>query len=138
VLFPDRGVSVAVPSRRRSPLRTAAVIVTTLSTSGCSFILSRRPPPYYAVTPSFECTRTYAPAIADTVLAATYAALTAGNIWAGASGRGAWFVGSKGFSVVLGANAAAYGGSAVWGYGTANECREALRHSVGLPPGWRE
>jgi hypothetical protein len=132
--FPDRGVFVAVPLWRRSPLRAAAVILATLSTTGCSFILSSRPPPYYAVTPSFECTRTYAPAVVDTVLAATYATLTAGNVWAGASARGAWFVGSEGFSILLGVSAAAYAGSAVWGYSTANECRDALRRSVGVPP----
>jgi len=97
-------------------------------------MVSRRPPPFYAVTPSFECTKSYAPAVIDTVLATIYAGATAGNEVAGATGRGAWFIGSRGFSVTLGLQAAVFGASAAWGYNAAHECREALSDSVELTP----
>lgn len=133
----DRGVNVAVP--RRGGLRYLAgilLVLVALPGDGCSFMVARRPPPYYAVTPTFECTKSVAPAVVDTTLATMYAALTVGDELAHTSGRGAWFVGARWFSVLLGIHAAIYGASAAWGFYVVGECREALRHSVELDPGW--
>jgi len=134
----ERGVKVAVPSRRGGLRYLAGIllVLVALSGDGCSFVVARRPPPYYAVPPTFECTKSVAPAVVDTTLATMYAALTVGDELARTSGRGAWFVGAPWFSVLLGVHAAIYGASAAWGFYVVGECREALRHSVELDPGW--
>jgi len=134
----SRGADVAVPARpgRARSLTWVVLVLATLPAGGCSFILARRPPPHYAVTPTFECTKSVAPAVVDATLATMYAALTAGNELARARrDDGAWFVGSPGFSILLGLQAVVYGSSAYWGFIAAGECREALQHSVELDPG---
>jgi len=110
-------------------------VLVTLSVGGCSFVLARRPPPYYAVMPNLECTESVAPAVVDTTLATMYAGLTVGNEVARLRGDGAWFVGSLGLSILLGMQAAIYGASAAWGFDAAHECRAALgaRNEAVLP-----
>jgi hypothetical protein len=128
----DAGVTIA--SRLSEPVNAgvAALVLATLSLAGCSVALARRPPPYYRVTPSFECTKSLAPAVIDTTLASIYAVSTAGNEAIRLSGRGAWFVGSPGLSILTGLAAAVFGASAAWGFNVAHECREALNQSVEL------
>jgi hypothetical protein len=114
-----------------------ALACSLLTAGGCSFFVAQRPPPYYLVTPSFECTASNAPAVIDTVFASTYGLAAVGNGLAGASGRGAWFVGSPGLSIMLGLGAALFATSAARGYTVARECREAVRRSAerGAAPG---
>jgi hypothetical protein len=111
------------------------LVIATLWVGGCSFALARRPPPYSGAVPSLECTKTVAPAVVDTTLATMYAGLTAGNEVARLRGDGAWFLGSLGFSILLGMQAAIYGASAAWGFDVAHECRAAsrLRNEAVLP-----
>jgi hypothetical protein len=117
-----------------SPGVRATALLATFWVGGCSFALARRPPQDYGAMASFECTKSVGPAVVDTTLATMYGALTAGNEVARLHGDGAWFVGSSGFSILLGTTAAVYGASAAWGFIAAHECREALKHSVELTP----
>jgi hypothetical protein len=134
----DHGVSVTLRSLLGGLPHVPRVLTVLIAIfgGGCSFILDRRPPPYYLVTSTFECTKSVAPAVVDTTLATLYAGLTVGNELAGASGHRAWFLGSHGLSILLGLHTLVYASSAAWGFDVASECREALRHSVELGPAW--
>jgi hypothetical protein len=100
------------------------VAVASVALVSCSAVLTEGPPSDYRRRREFDCSTRRAPAVLDTLLAAGAAA----NLVAAAAVKQGEYPGmNKGTSLLAGsALLGAYIGSAIFGYVTVNQCRDAL------------
>jgi hypothetical protein len=117
-----------MPPREKSllgatPLALCAAFVLALS-GGCSYLFVDAPPERHRQLPYFECTKSRAWPVVDTVIAATYGIETAAFI-VGASASKAERGPLAGAAAAAAATAVLFTASAFSGYGKVSECREA-------------